>query len=338
MLQVDWLADCNTLHCSQQGKSVYAMSGSLTSDIWHCTVMSWILWILWMLWWLHPVIHPYPTDNNTISLCHADNNIIIFQVQLGFPQFPVPGIFYSATFQPDHGVRYLVQGKLNNPRVVAIICENILSAFVCRHWGLHQLQPVDIVSTKCPPHKFLNTITHGSANFLLSCQVGHWQFSLTDRLSFIWFIFISTCHFQMVLSPSQPLHTGPRHLHCDAHHFPPHRHHQPLHPPHLHPGLHDDGAVPDLLLRDVVPAAHPVLWSSSSRHGETVRLLVTLRDFELLLLISQSSSGVFVCLLESLHHLWTVDPRLLSIYYLIFVLAAYLASFDLHYALPVMVS
>ena len=47
---------------------------------------------------------------------------------------------------------------------------------------------------------------------------------------------------------------------------------------------------------------------------------------------------MFVCLLESLHQLWTVDPRLLSIYYLIFVLAAYLASFDLHYALPVMVS
>ena len=46
---------------------------------------------------------------------------------------------------------------------------------------------------------------------------------------------------------------------------------------------------------------------------------------------------MFVCLLESLHHLWTVNPRLLSIYYLIFVLAAYLASFDLHYALPVTV-
>ena len=46
---------------------------------------------------------------------------------------------------------------------------------------------------------------------------------------------------------------------------------------------------------------------------------------------------MFVCLLESLQQLWTVDPKLLSIYYLIFVLAAYLASFDLHYALPVTV-
>ena len=46
---------------------------------------------------------------------------------------------------------------------------------------------------------------------------------------------------------------------------------------------------------------------------------------------------MFVCLLESLQQFWTVDPKLLSIYYLIFVLAAYLASFDLHYALPVTV-
>ena len=46
---------------------------------------------------------------------------------------------------------------------------------------------------------------------------------------------------------------------------------------------------------------------------------------------------MFVCLLESLQQLWTVDPKLLTIYYLIFVLAAYLASFDLHYALPVTV-
>ena len=46
---------------------------------------------------------------------------------------------------------------------------------------------------------------------------------------------------------------------------------------------------------------------------------------------------MFVCLLESLQQLWTVDPKLLSIYYFIFVLAAYLASFDLHYALPVTV-
>ena len=54
-------------------------------------------------------------------------------------------------------------------------------------------------------------------------------------------------------------------------------------------------------------------------------------------LLLQSCSGVFACLLESLQQLWTVDPKLLSIYYLIFVLAAYLASFDLHYALPVTV-
>ena len=43
---------------------------------------------------------------------HADYNIEIFQVQFGFPQFPVPGIFYSATVQPGHGVRSLIQGKL----------------------------------------------------------------------------------------------------------------------------------------------------------------------------------------------------------------------------------
>ena len=63
---------------------------------------------------------------------------------------------------------------------------------------------------------------------------------------------------------------------------------------------------------------------------------MTLSDGELLVLL-QSSSGIFVCRLESLQQLWTVDPKLLSVYYLIFVLAAYLASFDLHYALPVTV-
>ena len=52
----------------------------------------------------------------------------------------------------------------------------------------------------------------------------------------------------------------------------------------------------------------------------------------------QNVSGVFVCLVESLLKLLTVNERLLSIYYLIFVLAAYLAAFDLHYALPCSVS
>ena len=56
---------------------------------------------------------------------HADNTITMFQVQLGFPQFPVPGIFYRATLQPHHGIRYLIQGKLDNPRVIVILCENI---------------------------------------------------------------------------------------------------------------------------------------------------------------------------------------------------------------------
>ena len=142
----------------------------------------------------------------------------------------------------------------------------------------------------------------------------------------------------MVLSSSQRLHTRPSHLHCDAHHFPPDQHHQHLHPPDLHPPLHVDRPVPDLLLRDVVQAPDQVLGSSSSGHGEAERLSVSLSyHIELLLLLLQSSSGVFVCLLESLQQLWTVEPKLLSIYYLIFVLAAYLASFDLHYALPVMV-
>lgn len=35
--------------------------------------------------------------------------------------------------------------------------------------------------------------------------------------------------------------------------------------------------------------------------------------------------------------MFDVDNKLLTIYYLIFVLAAYLASFDLHFALPVSV-
>ena len=62
------------------------------------------------------IIHTH----NSMAIFHADNNIAIFQVQFGFPQFPVPGIFYSATVQPDHGVGYLLQGKFNNPRVVQI--------------------------------------------------------------------------------------------------------------------------------------------------------------------------------------------------------------------------
>ena len=62
---------------------------------------------------------------------HADYNIEIFQVQFGFPQFPVPGIFYSATVQPGHGVRYLIQGKLNIIPGQAIF-ENILPVFACR--------------------------------------------------------------------------------------------------------------------------------------------------------------------------------------------------------------
>ena len=51
----------------------------------------------------------------------------------------------------------------------------------------------------------------------------------------------------------------------------------------------------------------------------------------------QNLSGVFVCLLEScLLSLMPVslDVRLVSVYYLILVLAAYLVSFDLLYALP----
>merc|ERR1711879_756314 len=53
--------------------------------------------------------------------------------------------------------------------------------------------------------------------------------------------------------------------------------------------------------------------------------------------LGMNLSGVFVCLLEScLLSLMPVslDVRLVSVYYLILVLAAYLVSFDLLYALP----
>ena len=54
-------------------------------------------------------------------------------------------------------------------------------------------------------------------------------------------------------------------------------------------------------------------------------------------MLLQACSGVFACLLDILNEVFDVDEKLLSIYYLIFVLAAYLASFDLHFALPIMV-
>ena len=53
----------------------------------------------------------------------------------------------------------------------------------------------------------------------------------------------------------------------------------------------------------------------------------------------QNVSGVFVCLMESLLVSLMPDPgvgevRLVSVYYLILIMAAYLVSFDLLYALP----
>lgn len=244
MLQVDSL---HYLAWLSAGKMCVCNVSSL--DIWHLALYGRLVMAS------SYIIH---TDNS-ITIFHADNFIEIFQVQFGFPQFPDAGIFYSATVQSHHGVRYLVQGKLNNPRVVAR-CENIFSVFAGRHRDLQHLQSVDIVSTKCPPHKFLTTVTHRSANFLLPCQVA--------CLSFISFIFISTFHFQMVLSQSQCRHTRPGHLHGDADRLHPDGDHQHLHPPHLHPPLHVYRALPHLLLRDVVEVAHQVLWGSSSGHGE----------------------------------------------------------------------
>lgn len=52
----------------------------------------------------------------------------------------------------------------------------------------------------------------------------------------------------------------------------------------------------------------------------------------------QNFSGVFVSILESCLEMFKVNDKLLTIYYLIFVLAAYLASFDLNFALPCNVS
>ena len=53
----------------------------------------------------------------------------------------------------------------------------------------------------------------------------------------------------------------------------------------------------------------------------------------------QNVSGVFVCLMESLILSVMPDPdvgevRLVSVYYLILIMAGYLVSFDLLYALP----
>ena len=53
----------------------------------------------------------------------------------------------------------------------------------------------------------------------------------------------------------------------------------------------------------------------------------------------QNVSGVFVCLMESLLLSLMPDPgpgelRLVSVYYLILIMAGYLVSFDLLYALP----
>ena len=53
----------------------------------------------------------------------------------------------------------------------------------------------------------------------------------------------------------------------------------------------------------------------------------------------QNVNGVFVCLMESLILSLMPDPdvgevRLVSVYYLILIMAGYLVSFDLLYALP----
>jgi len=50
--------------------------------------------------------------------------------------------------------------------------------------------------------------------------------------------------------------------------------------------------------------------------------------------LGMNFSGVFVSILESCLEMFKVNDKLLTIYYLIFVLAAYLASFDLNFALP----
>lgn len=201
---------------------------------------------------------------NNITIFHADNNIEIFQVQFGFPQFPVPGIFYSATVQPHHGVRYFIQGKLNDPNRNKT---QIFSQYLLVDNEASSPSSLWIWSL---PNVLLTSF---SLQLLIALPTSFFPVRLVpDRLSpclsFIWFILISTFHFQMVLSSSQRLHTRPGHLHGDADHLHPDGHHQHVHPPHLHPPLHVYGALPHLLLRDVVAAAEQILWVSLPGHGE----------------------------------------------------------------------
>ena len=113
----------------------------------------------------------------------------------------------------------------------------------------------------------------------------------------------------MVLNPGQRVDTIPSHLHSHVDHLPPDGHHQHLHPPVLHPHLHLLRPVPDVCLRDGGQTALQILRSSSPRDGET--LGQSLRVLTLVLLLLQSCSGVFVCLLDILNEMFEVDEKLL---------------------------